>query len=163
MWQMDAVTDGMPGFICARRWQTAQEQAALSELYARPNLDPDLYLTTILELSRVAGGDPAELLRLIPSPQVGHLGLLISGWYGLLISGWYGLPHLTLVSALRYLHGAHLPVLSFQVASDLLKQLEARADTCAKQRGSCRVLKQAGKTFCKVLQRALPSFASVVA
>ena len=59
MWQIDIVTDAMPGLISSRHWRTEQEQAALADAYARPNLGSNLYEAAILKLIKAAEGDPA--------------------------------------------------------------------------------------------------------
>ena len=127
MWQMDAVTDAMPGFISGRRWQTAQEQAALSDLYARPNLGSDLYQAAILELRKAARADPTALLRLVPSPQLGHLRCLLAGYR----SQGHALSAVTLVGAIKYLNGAQVPMFASCAASTLLQYLDRLAASCA--------------------------------
>lgn len=112
MWQIDAVTHEMPDFISRHRWRTEQGQSALADLYARPNLGVRVYQAAIFELLNAAGPEPTKLLRLVPSPQEGHL-LCPSA----------SLTH----RAVECLNGAQLPLISFGDASTLLRHLDTMA------------------------------------
>ena len=123
LWQIDIVTDAMPCFISSRHWHTEQEQSALADLYARPNLGSNLYQAAILELIKAAEAQPAKLLRLVPNPQIGHLSSLLAS--------------LTLTGAVEYLKSAQLPLMSFCAASSLLRHLDKMAATCAHPDKGC--------------------------